>query len=117
MIAPTAEQRPGEKRLRALCNRFIGYLEKPIFPGGCFWGAASAEFDSRPGPVRDAIEQNVSAWIGLLRHQAELAGVKDPEQLAFELQAIVAGANSAFQLFGDRKAFDQARTAIDARLS
>jgi hypothetical protein len=86
-----------------------------VFSGGCFWSAASAEFDSRPGAVRDAVRDRWGAWLGLLEDQARIAGAEDPRQLAYELTALVQGANSAYQLLGDERAFDRARAAT-ARL-
>ncbi|MGW0316454.1 TetR family transcriptional regulator C-terminal domain-containing protein [Streptomyces flavidovirens] len=41
-------------RLRALTEHWISYAETPLFTGGCFWAANLADFDSRPGQVRDA---------------------------------------------------------------
>jgi AcrR family transcriptional regulator len=116
VVRPTLSRDEGRSRLRALVERYIGYLERRIFPGGCFWGAVSNEFDDRPGPVRDAIKSAVAAWLALLERNAEIGGVKDPPQLAFELHALGQGANSAYQLFGDREAFDRARVAIERLL-
>lgn len=82
-----------------------------VFPGGCFWAAAAAEFDGRPGPVPDAVRDGTAAWLGELERQARAAGAEDPRQLAFELHALALGANSSFQLFGDRQAFRRARRA------
>ena len=83
-----------------------------VFPGGCFWAAASAEFDGRPGPVRDAVKDATAAWLGELERQAEAAGVDDPRQLAFELHSLAAGSNLRYQLFGDPDAFERARRGI-----
>ena len=117
VIAPVGDQEAGAERLRALCDRYIGYMERQVFPGGCFWASVTAEFDSRPGPVRDAIGERVSAWVGALEAEAAAAGFDDPAQLAFELHSVAQGANSAFQLFGDRDAFGRARAAIDRLLA
>ena len=117
VILPAFDKSQGEPRLRALSDNFIDYLEGSVFEGGCFWGSVSAEFDNRPGPVRDAIESAVSDWVRLLREQAADAGYEDPEQLAFELHAVGQGANSAFQLFRDAKIFDRARRTIDRLLT
>ena len=117
VVAPVADLEPGIERLRALCDRYIDYLERQVFPGGCFWASVTAEFDSRPGPVRDAIGEKVSAWVGGLESEARAAGFEEPAQLAFELYSVAQGANSAFQLFGDRKAFARARKAIDRLLA
>src|SRR5688500_7663121 len=43
----------GLRRVRSLCEAFLVYLERAIFPGGCFFVAAAAELDAKPGPVRD----------------------------------------------------------------
>ena len=117
VVVPVQGQQPGAARLRALCDRYLAYMERQVFPGGCFWAAAAAEFDGRPGPVRDAVREQAAAWLEGLQGEAELAGAKDPDQLVFEVQSIAQGANFAFQLFGDRQAFARARATIDRLLS
>ncbi len=116
VVEPTLEEPEGAARLRALCDRYIAYLERRVFPGGCFWAATAPEFDGRPGRVRDRIREGVGGWLGELERQARIAGAEDPAQLAFELHALAQGANSAFQLFGDRRAFRRARRAIEEPL-
>jgi AcrR family transcriptional regulator len=116
VAGPALEVPSGIERLRALCDAYIGYLEREVFSGGCFWAAVTAEFDDRPGPVRDRIRDGMAAWIGGLEQEAEAAGVGDPAQLAFELVAVAQAANSRSRLFGDRDAFVRARAAIDRRL-
>lgn len=117
VIAPAQDTPAGEERLARLVNNFIDYLEQSTFEGGCFWGSVSAEFDNRPGPVRDRIQQKFGYWIDMLRQQSAEAGVSDPEQRTFELVSICQGANSAYQLFGDAQVFNRARTAINAILA
>ena len=116
VIVPAYEQPSGPKRLRALCERYLDHLAGDVFPGGCFWSSASAEFDSRPGPVRDEVRAKSAAWLGELERQAAAAGAAEPHQLAFELHALVHGANSQFKLFGDREVFERARRAMDRLL-
>jgi AcrR family transcriptional regulator len=41
--------RPGRERLAALCEWFLGYVERRVFPGGCFFVATAAELGARPG--------------------------------------------------------------------
>jgi AcrR family transcriptional regulator len=116
VVEPAYRENPeGPERLRALVDRYLDHMSDEVFPGGCFWAAASAEFDGRPGPVRDAVKDGTAAWLAELERQAEAAGVDDPRQLAFELHALASGANQRFQLFGDRDAFERARRGI-ARL-
>src|ERR1700704_3099384 len=63
--------------------------ERKVFAGGCFFEAASVEFDSRPGPVREAVIEKVRYWSGSLARatrEAQAAGEGNPdigpEQLA-----------------------------------
>jgi AcrR family transcriptional regulator len=116
VVAPLSGE-PGAEQLRELCNRYLAYMKREVFPGGCFWASVTAEFDNRPGPVRDAIRDGLSDWIALIEAEARAAGFDDPAQIAFEIHSIAQGANSAFQLFGDKNAFERARTAIERLLA
>jgi AcrR family transcriptional regulator len=116
VLAPL-EGEPGIERLRGLCDNYVGYMERQVFPGGCFWASVTAEFDNRPGPVRDAIREGMTTWLGVLQSEAKAAEFDDPAQVAFEVHSAAQGANSAFQLFGDREAFGRARAAIDRLLA
>ncbi len=110
VVEPALAAPAGGPRLRAMAEHYFEYLE--TFTGGCFWGATASEYDDRPGPVRDAIAASVDAWIALLVQQAKAAGIDDPDRYAFELYAVVMGANSRFRLSGDRRVFDHARAAL-----
>jgi AcrR family transcriptional regulator len=114
VIEPTLSEAEGAPRLRALGASYLDYLERGVFAGGCFFAAASIEFDDRPGPVGDRVRDAVGAWMGYLEGQARAAGADDPKLLAFEFHALAQGANSAFRLFGDPRAFAQARKAIES---
>jgi AcrR family transcriptional regulator len=116
VIDPAQREPEGAPRLRAYCDSWVGYLERKVFSGGCFFAAATAEFDGRPGPVRDKLSGNQNAWLGELAKQAKLAGADDPEQLVFEIYSLVTGANAHHQLFDDEQAFTRARRAIDRLL-
>ena len=115
-IEPALAEPEGASRLRAYCESWVGYLERKVFGGGCFFAAASAEFDGRPGPVRDKLRDGQGVWLGELAKQAKLAGVDDPDQLVFEISSLVQGANAAYQLFDDEQAFARARRAIERLL-
>jgi AcrR family transcriptional regulator len=113
----------GLKRLRALCENWLSYGEGKVFPGGCFFSAASLEFDDRPGRVRDQIVELMKKWLGNLEHaarDAQLAGeIKketDVRQLAFEIQALAMGANWSSRLFRDPSAFRMVRGTILQRI-
>jgi len=113
VIAPSLDAPDGAPRLRAMAEHYFDYIA--TFEGGCFWGSTASEYDDRPGPVRDAIAASMEAWIVELVRQSEAAGVTDPDRYAFELYAVVMGANSRYRLSGDRRVFDLARAAL-ARL-
>jgi AcrR family transcriptional regulator len=122
-VVQPAFQFEGLKRLRALCENWIGYGEEKVFPGGCFFSAASLEFDDRPGPVRDLILGLMKKWLAILEQAAseaqtagEIAKSADVRQLAFEIQALAMGANWRSRLFRDPDAFRSARAAIVRRI-
>ena len=116
VIEPAQSEPEGAARLGAYCDRWVGYLERKVFSGGCFFAAATTEFDGRPGPVREKLRANQTAWHGELAKQAKLAGADDPEQLIFQVYSLIQGANSHHQLFDDESVFTRARRAMESLL-
>lgn len=117
---PVADEPPGLPRLRAAAEAWVSYLERSVFPGGCFFAAATMELDDHPGPVRDELAASMSRWLDTLAtdaREAQRVGDLPPEpsaeQLAFELQGVIFATNWALQLFGDTRAPAWARDAID----
>ncbi len=124
VIKPAFEATQGLLRLWKLCDIWLSYVQSGVFRGGCFFAAVAAEFDSRPGPVRDRIAEIMKEWLAALRNaivEAQNAGHLDKKidatQLAFEFNSLELGANWAFQLYGDPRAFKRAREAILERLN
>jgi AcrR family transcriptional regulator len=114
---------PGLARLHGLARAWLAYIEGGLFRGGCFFAAASAEMDDRPGRVRDRVVELTRQWMEMLAREAaaadeagHLEADTDPDQLAFELHAYVQEANWSFQLHGDSAAFARARRAIERGL-
>jgi AcrR family transcriptional regulator len=113
----------GVPRLLALCRGWLDYVKCGVFPGGCFFAAASFEMDSRNGPVRDSVARHMNDWITALEKAVQLAieeghvdpGV-DPAQVAFEINAIFFGANFSYNLRHDKRALQRAERAIEARI-
>jgi AcrR family transcriptional regulator len=123
VIAPARGAPKGLARVWALCDHMTKYSERQVFPGGCFFAAASFEFNNRPGPVRDRIREMLGSWLSYLEHaveQAQEAGELDPRvparEIAFQLDAFAQSANARHQLFGDDAVFEEARRAIRDRL-
>ena len=111
------------ERLRALCENWLRYSRERVFPGGCFFSAASLEFDDRPGRVRDRIVELMRKWLGNLEQAArdaqsagEIREDVDVRQLAFEIQALAMGGNWSSRLFRDQTAFSSAKAAILRRI-
>jgi len=115
VIDPALQLPDGAPRLRAMAERYLEQLQD--YSGGCFFAAATAEYDDRPGPVRDAIAASLDAWLRELERQARIAGVDRPERFAFELYSLVMGANSRYRLSGDGEVFVYAREALDRLLA
>jgi Tetracyclin repressor-like, C-terminal domain len=95
-----------------------------VFPGGCFLTAAAAEYDGRPGPVREAIEGALALWASVLEADAataieagDLPPDADPAQIAFELSSIAMGVNQARQLRCDPEAIARGRRAMNRVLN
>jgi AcrR family transcriptional regulator len=123
VIDPARGAPKGLARVWALCDHMIDYAERQVFPGGCFFAATSFEFNHRPGPVRDRIEEMIRSWLSYLQHaveQAQEAGELDPEasarEISFQLDAFAQASNAQYQLFRDPQVFDDARRATRERL-
>jgi AcrR family transcriptional regulator len=112
-----AERTPtGMPRLVAICGSWMEYAGRPAFPGGCFMAAASFEFDSRPGPVRDALTSYLRRWhdtlvdeISVAVAQGDLPARTNAEQLAFALEAVAARVTPTRELYGDAQASAHAK--------
>ncbi len=118
VLRPALAAPRGIPRLLAACDEFLSHVERRVFPGGCFFSAAAVDVASWPGPVRDAISTQRAEWLAVLERLAreaqelgELDPGEDPAQLAFELQAVTASANTTFTLEGDPAVLERARTA------
>jgi AcrR family transcriptional regulator len=110
---------PGLPKLLAMCAAWVSYLERRVFPGGCFFTAAAAEFDDRPGRVRDEIVGLTSVWDRDLYRQIRLAteagalpADTDADQLIFDINGVILSLNHALQLHRDTTAPTRARRAL-----
>ena len=123
VVRPALAQPAGIPRLWKLCDRWIGHVEEKVFAGGCFFSAASFEFDSRPGPVRTAIVAVMQEWLSTLTRaidEAKKAGhIKagvNASRFALEIYSMAVGSQWAFQLLDQQKAPRDARKMILSRI-
>ena len=123
VIKPALNAEEGLERLKALVEAWFAYVERRVFPGGCFMVANLAEFDSHPGPVRDALATARRQWLRALERQARIAidnGALDASpnavQRAFEIDALLAAANLDRNLNASEDALHAAAELIELRL-
>ncbi len=109
VVAPVWGAAPGRDRLAALLDAWVDYQRAGVFPGGCFVAATSAEYGRRDGPVADAVRALKREWLDLLEGELLVAGVADPAEGAFRIDAYLVAANTRRQLFGDDSALETAR--------
>lgn len=124
VIEPAMQLPEGLERLHDLCRRYLSYVGRGVFPGGCFFASTAAEFDSRGGPIRDRVRAVLAGWDELLeanlrvaQQHGDIARDVDIDQLIFELNALLHEANGHYLLFRDTTALDRAQTAIADRLA
>lgn len=124
VVEPAREQPRGLPRLVALMDHLIEYSRTRVFVGGCFFAAVSADVDSKPGPVRDAVRRAMSDWYGYVevqvRYATEAGELKldahGIELLAFELPALYEQSNARSLLYGDERPYALAARAMRDRL-
>jgi AcrR family transcriptional regulator len=124
VVQPALAASPGLGQLAAACEAFFSYVQRRVFPGGCFFAATSLEMGARPGPVKDRLAGIQADFTALLRsfaataiEQRELPAHEDPDLLAFELHAILLGADTKFVLHDDPAALELARRVVRQRLA
>ncbi|MFD4421642.1 TetR/AcrR family transcriptional regulator [Agromyces sp. NPDC058484] len=123
VLEPARARPRGIRRIVALLDAWIAYSRDRVFPGGCFFNTAVADFDAKPGPVRDAIADALESWNGYLRFSlgyavelGELDADADAAQLAFEFTALLESANSRSVMTGSNEPYRLARRALVSRL-
>lgn len=123
VIRPTLATQRGEKRVRALFDRWLDW-ETEALQGGCIFVTATVEFDDQPGPMRDAVVRSQQDWMefvatvaGTAVREGEFRADLDTEQFAFTLQGLMLGYHHAARLMRDPKALEHTRQALDQLLA
>jgi AcrR family transcriptional regulator len=121
VVSPALKEAQGLPRLRALFSNWLAWLESnDDLPGGCVMLAASAEYDDRPGTVRDLLVAGqrelrgaIAKAIRLAIDEGHLEPQTDPWQLTFELFGIVLATHHDLRLLGDARALKRAGDALE----
>jgi len=121
VFRPALKIPPGLPRLRALFSNWLDWLQRgDELPGGSLMLAASAEYDDRPGAVRDLLLAGqrelrgaLAKMIRLAIDEGHLKSDTDPWQLTFELIGIILATHHDQRLLGDPRALERAGRAFD----
>ena len=124
VLKPALAKPRGVPRLRAMFSHWLDWTESAELPGGCPMIGGAAEFDDKPGPVRDTLAAGQRAWIETLKRavrqaldEGQLARDTDPEQLVFELFGIALVVHHHRRLLGYSKARARALAALERLLA
>lgn len=124
VFGPALNAPRGLARIRALFRNWFEWLESSGQPGGCVMLSAAAEFDDRPGAVRDTLLAGqkelrgaIAKAVRLAIETGELPSGTDPWQLAFELFGIVLAAHHDRHLFDDPRAAERGMKALERLLA
>ena len=120
VLMPALKIERGLPRLRAMFEHWLDWTLASGLPGGCIMIAAAAEYDDRPGPIRDAVIANQHRGNAVTRKAVRLAIEEghlktdtDPEQITFELLGIVLASHNHRRLLGDKEARKRALKAFE----
>jgi AcrR family transcriptional regulator len=124
VVRPALAAPAGEPRVRALFERWLEWPRRVRQPGGCFFVAASAELDDRPGPARDRLAELQRSWLSTLAGAAQRAQQVghfrtdlDPEQFAFELYGLMLTGHLHMRLLRDARSQERVRAAFERLLA
>jgi AcrR family transcriptional regulator len=92
---PVLQEKRGLPRLRLLFANWMKRTSAEI-DSGCLYISGAAEFDDRPGPVRDALASSVKTWLKAVhravtqaRDEGHLSADLDANQMVFEIHGLI----------------------------
>lgn len=119
VIRPGLSAPKGLPRVLSLLDRYVDYIERHVFAGGCFFVAAETEMGPRSGPLHDRVRESRRVYISFVEkliRQAQEMGHLPPQpparQLVFELGGILTAANNLFLLEEDPWPLEMARRSV-----
>lgn len=122
VILPAIRTPRGEPRVRVLFEHWLVVAAR--MNAECLFVSASAEFDDRPGPVRDQLvrdhldcRDSITQMFRTGIAEGDFREDADPEQFAHELVGIMLGLFHAHRLLGDAAAPERARRAFESVLA
>lgn len=92
---PSMQEARGLPRLKALFDHWMQRTSVEI-DSGCLYISGGAEFDDRPGPVRDALADSVRIWLAAMRRAivqckecGHLRADTDEAQMLFGIHGLI----------------------------
>lgn len=123
VVEPALQASPGVTRLEAVVDHWFGYVQRRVFPGGCFFVTVANEYGGQDGEVADAVREATTAWQTFIETDL-LAGQPDTEPFrelahrdAFRLDAYMTAANARYALHRDQDDLEMARQVCRELLS
>jgi AcrR family transcriptional regulator len=123
VLEPARASGTGLPLLWALSDQFLSHLERDVFPGGCFFAAIGAEFDTHPGRIKERIVMFNEDWTKELltaARQAQEAGqipdTPDAEQLVFEINALLLMGHTTHTMLRDPSLLERSRRGLERLL-
>jgi AcrR family transcriptional regulator len=124
VVRPGLDAPEGLAQLEGFCEAYLSYVEREVFPGGCFFAQLLAEFDAPDGAIHDEVATFQQAGMAMLeglivtaQQQGELDPDMEPGQLAFELYAPLELANYLSTLHRDSALIARGRRAVQAAIA
>lgn len=119
VLVPSLGERRGLNRLRAI---FLNWLRLTATDAasGCIWISGAAEFDDRPGSVRDELVAMVRSWqrelsraVGQALDSGELSDRLDIGDLVFQLHGLILVLHHDARLLRSPDAVERATRAFE----
>jgi AcrR family transcriptional regulator len=110
---PALQAARGLPRLRQLFANWTKRTSAEI-DSGCLYISGAAEFDDRPGPVRDALASSVKTWLAAVyravvqaRDEGHLSADIDAEQMVFEIHGLILALQYEARFLRSSKSLDR----------
>ena len=119
VLVPALKEKRGLPRLRAIFDR---WLERTAIEAarGCIWISGAAEYDDRPGSVREELVAMVRSWqrelsraIQQAVESRDLPADLDVQELVFQMYGVILVLHHDGRLLNSPDAVDRARRSFD----
>ncbi len=116
---PAMQEARGLPRLQALFANWMKRTSAEI-DSGCLYISGAAEFDDRPGPVRDALASSVKTWLSAVhravvqaRDEHHLNKNMDASQMVFEIHGLILALHYEARFLKSAKSFNRAKHGFE----